>query len=62
MTDQQTSTPSRAALRAVRVLLGLAVLMALAHLAGCGGGGDDEPEPDKTIDPLVCLHRPGLCR
>lgn len=58
----QTSTPSRAAGFVVRVLFGLSLLIALSQLAACGGGGSDEPEPDKTIDPLVCMHRPELCR
>lgn len=57
----QTSTPSRAAGRAVRVRLALSLLIALAQLTACGGG-DDEPEPDKTTDPVACMHRPERCR
>lgn len=58
----QTSTPSFAAMRAARVMLILLTIVTLSQLAACGGGGDDEPQPDKTIDPPVCMHRPELCR
>ena len=52
---------STAAIFAVRVLLILLAAVLAGQLLGCGGGSDDEAEPDKTIDPLVCVHRPGLC-
>ena len=58
----QTSTPSFAAMRAARVMLCLLAIVVLSQLAACGGGGDDGSEPDKTIDPLVCMHRPQVCK
>lgn len=56
-------TTSTAALQAARLLMVLCMVVALCNVTGCSGGSDEpEPEPDKTIDPLVCMHRPELCR
>lgn len=35
-------------------------LLLLIGLAGCGGGGD--AQPDKTIGPPDCINRPELCQ
>lgn len=51
-----------AALFAARLLLILLAAILAGQLMGCGGGGDDGAEPDKTIDPLICMHRPELCK
>tara|TARA_B100001105_G_scaffold245255_1_gene227756 strand:+ start:317 stop:487 length:171 start_codon:yes stop_codon:yes gene_type:complete len=55
----------RAALILYRLLqlgvLQLALALAGALLAGCGGGDDDQ-EPQATVQPLDCKARPELCR
>lgn len=61
MAEQTPAHPARATAWALRVMALLLAVVALSQLAACGGGGDD-PEPDKTIDPLVCLHRPEVCK
>ena len=56
-TEVHSFSSSHAAKAAARLITALAVLVALA---ACGGSGSDEP--DKTIDPLLCLHRPQVCK
>lgn len=60
MAEQTSASAAQATAWALRVMALLLAVVALSQLAACGGG--DEPEPDKGIDPVVCLHRPGLCR
>ena len=62
----QKPTPTTAAGQRLRRLARQAALLIfvplpLPLLIGCGGG-DRGPQPDKTIDPVLCMHRPELCR
>jgi len=57
-----TPNTSRAAAWAVRVLAALALLAIATQITACGGGGDATDEPDKTVAPVVCLHKPALCK
>ena len=44
----------------LRTLSALWLLVLVSILAGCGGGG--EPEPDQTAQPVDCRARPEACR